>query len=189
MAEETKANAGAEVNEESATETKTYTADEVEKLLQAETDRRVTQAMKKAKRENEKAVREAERLASMSEEERQKEKIKELEKTLAEREREINIRENKISCIAEMEKRNIPTALVDFIVSDDADKMLENLGIFEKTLNKMVNDEVNKRLTSTSPKTGVVSGEITKEQFRKMSLSEQNELYRKDPDTYKKMML
>ena len=47
-------------------EKKTYTKEEVEQLLQQEADRRVNEAMQRAKRQKEAAVKEAEKLAAMS---------------------------------------------------------------------------------------------------------------------------
>ena len=51
-------------------EKKTYTKEEVEQLLQQEADRRVNEAMQRAKRQKEAAVKEAEKLAAMSAEQK-----------------------------------------------------------------------------------------------------------------------
>lgn len=178
-------NQGNEGNEGNEGTPKTYTQAELDALLQAETDRRITAAQKKWEKSTEYKLKEAEKLSKMSEEERNKAKIEELQAELIKRDKEVSLRENKISCITEMEKRNIPTQLVDFIVSDDADIMLENLNKFEKSLKKLVNDEVNKRISGTNPKAGITNTDtLTKEAFKKLSLAEQNELYKSDKDKY-----
>ena len=51
-------------------EPKTYTQEEVDKLLQSEADRRVSEALKKQAKKNEEKVREAEKLAKMSADEK-----------------------------------------------------------------------------------------------------------------------
>ena len=70
MDNELTTNTGAE--EVSATEevTKTYTQEEVDALLQKESDRRVSQALKSAEKKNADKLKEAQRLASMSAEEK-----------------------------------------------------------------------------------------------------------------------
>ena len=47
------------------TETKTYTQEEVDALLQREGDKRVTEALKTAERKNANKIREAQKLAQM----------------------------------------------------------------------------------------------------------------------------
>lgn len=172
--------------EKEETVKETYTKEEVEALLQRESDRRVTQALKKAEKASEKKIAEAQRLATMSEEDRNKERIKTLEVSLQEKEKALLLRENKIACIAEMEKRNIPTALIDFVVSDDADTMITNLNTFEKALRKMVNDEVEKRIGSTKQKTASETSvdSLTKADFSKLSLTQLNDLLEKNPEIF-----
>ena len=49
---------------------KTYTQEEVDKLLQQESDRRVTEALKKANKKNQEELREAEKLYKMNDQEK-----------------------------------------------------------------------------------------------------------------------
>lgn len=173
-------------NEEENTETntevnKTYTEDEVNSLV----DSRISKAYEKWSKQQAKAVAEAEKLSKMSEEERQKATIEKLQQDLENKEKAINIRENKIVCMSEMEKRNIPTVLIDFIITDDADTMLENLTTFEKTLKKLINDEVSKKISGNTPKNSNVETEgMTKDKFKNLGLSEQADIYKKDKDLY-----
>ena len=84
---------------------------------------------------------------------------------------------------------SIPTVLVDFIITDDADAMLVNLTTLEKCLKNMVNDEVAKRITGNPPKAGTPNAsELTPETFKKLSLYEQNALYIKDQELYRKLL-
>lgn len=166
----------------------TYTAQEVEELVQQETDRRVAKALKKNDKQYQKFA-EAERLAAMSETDRQNEKIRQLEAELQERAREISIRENTITLQAEMSKRNIPAELAQFLVSDDADTMFDNLKLFDGVLKKLINSEVEKRITGTTPKSGNMKSteSMTKDKFKNLSLSAQQEIFETNKDLYNAM--
>ena len=92
MAEEIiKSVEGAEEN----TEPKTYTQEELDALLQRETDRRVTEALKKANKKNEEKVKEAQRLAQMNEEEKFRYQLEQREKAIEEKEKALALAENK----------------------------------------------------------------------------------------------
>ena len=59
-------NTGAEVTTDTSTtgtEIKTYTQEEVDKMLQSEVDRRITSALKKQAKNNEAKIKEAQKLA------------------------------------------------------------------------------------------------------------------------------
>lgn len=167
----------------------TYTAEEVADLIQREADKRVTSALKKAELANNKKIAEAKRLAEMSEADRQNEKIRQLEAELQERAREISIRENTITLQAEMSKRNIPAELAQFLVSDDADTMFDNLKLFDGVLKKLINSEVEKRITGTTPKSGNMKSteSMTKDKFKNLSLSAQQEIFETNKDLYNAM--
>lgn len=161
---------------------KSYTEDEVRKLI----DSKISIAYEKWEKQKKKAVLEAERLASLSEEDRQKEKIRSLEEALTQKEKDLAIRENTITLKDEMSKRNIPTELSRFLVSDNADEMFENLRIFDRSLKALVNGEVEKRISSTAPKGGnsIDVNAMTKEKFKALSLTEQQRLYESDRELY-----
>lgn len=167
----------------------TYTAEEVADLIQREADKRVTSALKKAELANNKKIAEAKRLAEMSEADRQNEKIRQLEAELQERAKEISIRENTITLQAEMSKRNIPAELAQFLVSDDADTMFDNLKLFDGVLKKLINSEVEKRITGTTPKSGNMKSteSMTKDKFKNLSLSAQQEIFETNKDLYNAM--
>lgn len=52
------------------TETKLFTQEEVDKMLQSEVDRRITSALKKQAKNNEAKIKEAQKLAQMNESEK-----------------------------------------------------------------------------------------------------------------------
>lgn len=167
---------------------KTYTEQEVQELLQKEGDRRVSTALKKQQKQFESKIAEAEKLRGMDEAQRKEyefnQKVAELEK----KEREFNLAQNKLEASKVLANRELPIEFVDYIVADDADTMLENINVFEKAFKAAVADAVSKKLASPAPKTGSVKQTgLTREDFKKMNLAQQAELYKTNPALYKEL--
>lgn len=179
---------GADTTVTEAQVEKTYTEKDVMELLQRETDRRVTAALKKQQASFETKMAEAEKLKSMDESQRKdyeyNQKVAELEK----REREFNLAQNKLEASKVLANRDLPVAFVDYIVADDADTMLDNINTFEKAFKAAVADAVSKKLASPTPKSSSVKQTgITKEEFQKMNLAQQAEIYKTNPTLYKEL--
>ena len=194
MANEMNVTAGAEQTTatEQTTEvsetTKTYTESEVAEMLQRETDRRVTAALKKQQAQSKTELAEAEKLRGMDEAQRKdyeyNQKVAELEK----REREFNLAQNKLEASKVLANRGLPIEFVDYIVADDADTMLENINVFDKAFKAAVADAVSKKIASPTPKNGSVQQKgLSRDEFKKLSLSQQAELYRTNPTLYKEL--
>ena len=167
-------------NQDNKETVKTYTQEEVDKLLQQEGDKRVTQALKKQK--------EAQKLANMSQEEKNEyeynQKFSELEK----REQEIAKKELVMETEKQLGEKGLPVKAAAFIVAVDAETTKKNITSFEKMFNKAVEAEINKRIATGSPKTGAGNNQaITAEQFKKMNLMQQAELFRTQPELYKSL--
>ena len=167
----------------------TYTKEEMTKLLQAESDRRVSSAMKKAEKQKQAAIEEAARLTKMSEEEKRNYEFEQREKKLADAEKSLRVQENKVSAMKIMADKGIPASLVDFIVAEDADDTMANIRLFEKEIQKAVSEEVKKRLAGSAPKAGTTAAEITKETFKKMTLAQRNDLYKSNPDLFRELSI
>ena len=164
---------------------KTYTKEEVEALLQQETDRRVTAALKKQEAKNQKKLEEAKKLAQMDETQRFQYELEQREAAIAEKERELALAENKAEASKILATKGISPELVDFVVAETADEMNANITLLEKEFKKSVRAEVEKRLAGSAPKKGLGQNKtITKEDFMKMSYSELLELKEADPETY-----
>ena len=167
---------------------KTYTESEVQALLQREGDRRVTNALKKQQKEFETQQAEAEKLRAMDENQRKEyeytQKLQELEK----REREFTVAQNKLEATKVLANRELPIEFVDYIVAEDADTMMENINTFERAFKAAVADAVAKKIASPAPKGGSVKQTgMTKEEFRKLSVAQQSELFRTNPELYRQM--
>lgn len=171
------------------TEPKTYTQEEVDKLLQQESDRRVTEALRKAQKKNQEKLREAEKLSKMNDQEKHEYELEQREKAIAEKEHELALAENKAIAMTILSEKGISTTLVDFVVADDADTMKANIDLLDRAFKVSVRAEVEKRLASnnTSPKRQRVESTdptINREKFKKMSIQEQMRIYDTNPDLY-----
>lgn len=192
MAEDIKkVETGAEENKEtdnnSETETKdTYTKDEVEKMLQAESDRRVTQALKKAKAEAKKDIEKAAKLGKMDEDERIAFELKSAQEELEQLRRDKAMSENTQTTLKVLANRNLPAGLLDYVLTEDEESTFEKIKDLEKMLKKWVDTEVSKRIpTQGTPKAGTTtSGKLTKEQFSKLTLTQMDELAQTNPELF-----
>lgn len=187
-------NTGAATTETAATdstkqtETKTYTEQEVMELLQREGDRRVTSALKKQAAQFETKMAEAEKLRGMDEAQRKEYEFNQKVAELEAREKEFNLMQNKLEASKVLANRDLPIEFVDYIVADDADTMMENINTFEKAFKAAVADAVTKKMASPTPKgSSVKQTGITKEEFKKMNLAQQAELFRTNPALYKEL--
>ena len=169
-------------------EPKTYTQEEVLALLQKESDRRVTEALKKQKMKYEKQIS----LSKLDGDEREKaekdNKIAELEEKLL----EFQTERNKTELKSVLSSRGLSAEFADIIaISDDIEASQANIDKLDKLFKEAVKAEVEKRLAGagSSPR-GNGSGqsaEITKDSIKKMSLRELNELMDSNPELYNKL--
>ena len=167
---------------------KTYTESEVQALLQSESDRRVSSALKKQQKEFETKMAEAEKLKAMDENQRKEYEYTQKLQELEQREREFTVAQNKLEATKVLANRELPIEFVDYIVAEDADTMMENINTFERVFKAAVADAVAKKIASPAPKGGSVKQTgMTKEEFRKLSVAQQSELFRTNPELYRQM--
>lgn len=164
-------------------EVKTYTQEEVLKLLQAETDKRVTSALKKQQAKYEKQLS----LSKLDGNEREKaekdNRIAELEQMLA----EFQIERNKSELKSVLSSRGLSAEFADIIaISDDIEASQANIDKLDRLFKAAVRAEVEKRLAGNTPKgNGASKPELTRESARKLTLAEMNELAKNNPEQYK----
>ncbi len=136
--------------------------EEFDKKLQAEADRRVTEALKTAKAKWEKEYNErlkqekeeAARMSQLSEKEKQEMLLKKREEELAKKERMLHIQSLKLESIKILEEKKLPTSFVDWLIGNDADETYQNIQTFEKAFQEAVQEEVQRRLPKRIPKVG-----------------------------------
>lgn len=176
------------VNENQETqeqEVKTYTQEEVMALLQSETDKRVSQALKTQQKKYEKQLS----LSKLDDNEREKAEkdntIAELKEQLA----QFQIERNKSELKSVLSSRGLSAEFADIItISDDLEEAQANIDRLDRLFKNAVRAEVEKRLAGSTPKgNGSTQKEITKEDARKMSVAEMNNLAKTNPELFNKL--
>ncbi len=162
----------------------TFTLEEVTKLIQSEADKRVTQALAKQKKDYEKKLS----LSNLGENERQ----------LAEKDNEINDLKTQIEELSqyrtrqnvmnELSARKLDPKLVDAIaLTSDETELKTRIDTFETAFRAAVEDAVKTRLSGSTPTKGSTPAGMTRDEFRKLTLMQQQDLYKRDPETYKRL--
>lgn len=179
-------NDGGQQNENGNEEKISYTQEELDALIQKESDRRVSQALKTAQKKNEARVREAEKLAKMNEQQRYEYELTQREQAIADKEKQLALAENKAEASSILAEKGISPKLVDFVVAEDAEVMMNNIQTLEAEFKASVKAEVEKRLQTNTPKKNLPV-EMTKEAFAKLSIVERTQLLRNNPELYNKL--
>ena len=136
---------------------KTYTADELETLVNGRLKSAQDKWQADAKKSAEAEKKKAERLAKLSEDERHAAEIQAKEKELAEKEETIRLKELKYDMASELSKRDLPGQFIDYLLGKDSAETLENIKTFEKEFKKAVETGVNNRLKGKAPKGGAAA--------------------------------
>ena len=171
--------------EQEVEEVKTYTEEEVMKLIQAESDRRTNQALAKERKKYEKQLS----LSKLDGDERAKaekdSRIAELEEQLA----QFQIERNRSELKSVLSARGLSAEFADIIsINDDIEASQANIDKLDKLFKTAVRAEVEKRLAGNAPKgNGASTQEITKETAKKMSMAELNRLAETQPELFKKL--
>lgn len=166
-------------------ETKTFTQEEVLKLIQSESDKRVSQALATQQKKYEKQLS----LSQLDGDERAKaekdNRIAELEEQLA----QFTIERNRSELKSVLSARGLSAEFADIItINDNLEESQANIDKLDKLFKASVKDEVEKRLAGNAPKgNGGSPVEITKETAKKMSLTELQALEKNNPELYNKL--
>jgi hypothetical protein len=166
-------------------EVKTYTQEEVLALLQKESDKRVTEALKTQQKKYEKQLS----LSKLDGEERAKaekdNRIAELEEQLA----QFQIERNKSELKSVLASRGLSAEFADIIsITNDIEASQANIDKLDKLFKSAVKAEIDKRLAGSTPKgNGATSAEMTKEEASKMSIAQRQQLYNSNRELYDKL--
>lgn len=164
---------------------KTYTQEEVMALLQSETDKRVTAALKTQQKKYEKQLS----LSKLDGDERAKaekdNRIAELEEQLA----AFHIERNKSELKSVLSSRGLSAEFADIVtISDDIEASQANIDKLDKLFKAAVKAEVEKRLAGNAPRgNGGTPAEITKEEAQKMGIAQRQALKESNPELFKKL--
>ena len=167
-------------------EPKTYTEEEVLKLIQSESDRRCNMALAKQKKEYEKKIS----LASLDEQQRKEAeaqmKIEELQNQLT----AFQMEKNKSELKSVLASRNLDVRFADIIsITEDLEESQKNIETLDTLFKAAVKAEVEKRLAGNAPKGGAeTQKEITKDSIKRMNLNELSKLMETNPELYDKLV-
>ena len=180
-----------------AEEVKTYTEEEVQAMLQKETDRKTTKALEtakskweaeyQAKLETEKS--EAEKLAKMSEAERFEAELAKQKDAFESERAQFNREKLELQTVKELAAEGLPTEFSSYVLADSAETIKENIKTFKTKWQAEIEKAVDERLQGRTPKTAnKPNGEIiTKEQFSNMGYNERLNLFNSNPDLYQQL--
>jgi hypothetical protein len=190
MENNTNVNVNEEVVVDTPTEeTKTYTQEEVLKLLQSETDKRVNQALDKQKKHYEKQLSNQKTLMDLDGD---KKAVAEKDMMIAELQEQLaqfNIERNRSELKSVLSSRGLSAEFADIIsINDDIEESQANIEKLDKLFKAAVRAEVEKRLAGNAPKgNGTATAELTKEAAQKMGIAERQALRETNPELFKKL--
>ena len=164
-----------------------FTREEVMALIQSESDRRVTQALKTQQRKFEQKLS----LSQLDGDEREKaekdQKIKELEEQLA----EFQIEKNRSELKSVLSSRGLSAEFADILaISDDIEAAQANIDKLDKLFKAAVKAEVEKRIGGDVPNGngGGSKAPMTKEEFLKLPMAEMQRLLDGNPTYYNNLL-
>ena len=169
-------------NDTPVEEVKTYTQEEVLALLQSETDKRVSQALKTQQKKYEKQLSLSKLDGSEREKAEKDAEIADLKEQLA----QFQIERNKSELKSVLSSRGLSAEFADIItISDDIEAAQANIDALDRLFKQAVKTEVEKRLAGSTPKgNGGGTVELTKENIAKMSIQELQKLKQTNPEAY-----
>ena len=181
--------------EEQKEEAKTYSQDEVQALLQKEGDRRVTEALRKKEREIKALEQRLANEKSLSQLDEESRAAKEKEIRIAELEaqlKDFQTAQTKNEVMKVLGARGLSAEFADMLaIGTDTEEAQQLIDAFDKLFKKEVAREVKTRLAETSAVPQIadaMSGKMTKEQFNKLSLAEQQAMYNSDPELVRSLI-
>lgn len=175
-----------ETNAVEPAEAKTFTQEEVLKLIQSESDKRVSQALATQQKKYEKQLS----LSKLDDSEREKAEKDNLIAELQEQLAQFQIDKNKSELKSVLASRGLSAEFADIInISDDIEASQANIDKLDKLFKEAVKAEVEKRLAGNAPKGngGTNTNNITKDSAKKMSLAELQQLKAQSPELYNKL--
>lgn len=166
-----------------AKEVKTFTQDEVDKMI----SKRLQRERKDIEAKIEAERKDAEELAKLSEAEKQKKlfekQVREFEETKKAFEAERLLNETSKQLAA----KNLPIEFAEMLKGEDAESTFNNINVFEAKFNEALEKMVTERLRGATPKVATTSTGITKEDFKKMNMIQRQKLYVENRELYNEL--
>ena len=127
---------------------KTFTQEEIDKMISV----RLEREQKKFSERLEKEKTEAERMAKLTADEREKEILKQSKNELEEKERLLKLRENQLTAYNKLAEAGLDNSFVDFVLDEDSEKMLEKIENLKTRFTKSLEEKLKKEMEGKPPK-------------------------------------
>lgn len=187
-----------EVEQEEITQedeqTKTYTEEEMQSMLQAEADKRVTSALDKAKakwkKELEHERERAKQEASMTEEERFQSQLEEERKAFEAERAEFMQAKRHAQTMEQLSEEGLPAHFAKFLIGQDDEEIQENIKVFKEDWDKHLNKMVDERLSGRTPsvrETAIGDEGLSRSEFLNLPYEERIKMLEGDPDLLDKL--
>lgn len=173
-----------------------YTQEEVERLIQSEADKRVTEALKtsREKMEKEFAKRlkdekdEAARMARLSEEERARELFEQEKKALDAEKAALQRERLEMEIAKQLTEHGLNAGFAKFLMGKDADESKANIDAFRAAWGENLEAAVNEKLSGRPPQAGA-KNLMNENPFSKdhYNLTKQAELLKTNPELYREL--
>ena len=139
--------------------------EELQALLQKETDKRVTQALNTAKakweaefgEKLESEKKEAARLAKLTAEQREKELFEKQKAEFTKQQQAFQREQMLNSTMLELQKESLPVQFAEYLLADQAEQVVANIATFKSAWQEALQAAVDARLKGATPKGGANS--------------------------------
>lgn len=158
---------GQDVNQEKETENKdvkSFTQEELDKIIKSNVDRALAKATKEAEEKQE----EAKRLAKMNAEQKAKYELEKAEERLAQREAEITKRELTAEAKSILSDKGLPTDLHSLLNYESAETVQSGIEALERAIQQSTEKAVEDRLKGSTPKVSTGISKLTKDEILKI---------------------
>lgn len=144
-----------ETEEETQEETeKTFTQDDVDSIITKRLEREQKKWEKNLTEKIEKERKEAERLAKLSAEEKEKEVLEKTKKEIEKTKNNLKKRELLLDAKDVLSDKALPVNFAERLLGEDAESTMDNIKAFEEEWQKAIEKAVNDKLKGTTPKSG-----------------------------------
>ncbi|MFU2203593.1 DUF4355 domain-containing protein [Streptococcus hyovaginalis] len=174
MAEETNntevvENGTVDTPEATTEESKTFTQQELDDIVEARVARAVKKAQKDAEEQIQKAQSEGERLAKLSKDERLREEQAKRLSELEKREHDLAMKELSIEARSLLSEEGLPVEFLDIVMADTAESVKNNISNLRTVFDQAVEKRVDERLTQSKVRTGSTAGAMSKQDIMAIS--------------------
>lgn len=176
---------------------KTYSQDDVNKMMGAKAKQLEEKFNGQLKSLKEEWMSKGEERAGMNAQQKAEAELDDKRQALADQEKRLQERldavdeKNALAATkSALTDSKIPVEFAEFVTSKDDDVRKNNIDKFSDLFNKAVQDSVEQRVQGThTPQNGgqVVAGSLTREDFAKLNMDQQTQIYRENPDLYNKL--